>query len=363
MPRTLPILSTAPAVGCDCNSCPWYADNPAAIAPLCSGSNSDCSYCGCARAEAAATTGTACGSCSIRCGSRTDIDAWMADVGHTLTFDGLTLYGVQLPSLPRFVPQVDQTDLDELDRSLQWPAYAVGLRRVFSPRSHTILPGWANGTAHDILGLDSARATVLVGYGEDPLVEAFWTRRHQLIGELARMRFDLVLTPNFSMYGNQPRTEHLLNFRRNLLLATEMCAAGIAAVPNIYWFRLEDLERYAAWADDIRPHAVAINLQTFRTDADWQRMALPGVSWLAAALPATTRLIATGASRIDRITTLRELYGDRLLLIGQNALAFARHGAVMTSGGRRDVHARVPDAFAANVRFYASLLEERTDGS
>ena len=67
------------------------------------------------------------------------------------------------------------------------------------------------------------------------------------------MRWDLVLVPNYSMYGNYPRTEVLLNFRRNLLLATEMCAAGIRAVPNLYWFRLEDLERYAAWAAEVAP--------------------------------------------------------------------------------------------------------------
>ena len=45
--------------------------------------------------------------------------------------------------------------------------------------------------------------------------------------------WDLVLGPNFSMFGNQPRAEHLLNFRRNLLLASEMAALGISAVPNL----------------------------------------------------------------------------------------------------------------------------------
>ena len=45
------------------------------------------------------------------------------------------------------------------------------------------------------------------------------------------------------MYGNQPRAEHLLNFRRSLLIAAEMAAAGIPAVPNVYWYRVEDLDR------------------------------------------------------------------------------------------------------------------------
>lgn len=355
-----PLLAAAPAPACDCRVCPWWTGNPEAIEPICSGCNTDCAYCGCARTEAAARTPGACGQCSIRCGSRVDIGAWMADVGGTLSFADLTLEGLEVPDLPAFVPQVDQTDLRELDGTAGWPAYGLGLRRVFSPTSHRILPGWATGTAAEILGLDRGQKTVLVGYGQDPLVEAFWTRRHQLIGEVARMRWDLVLAPNYSMYGNYPRAEMLLNFRRNLKLAAEMCAAGIPAVANLYWFRLEDLERYATWAAAGRGvPAVAVNLQTFRTDADWERMALPGLTWLAEALAPATRVIATGASRADRIAELVGLFGGRLTLIAQNALAYARHGAVMTADGRRDVHAHVADAFAANVRFYADLLDQK----
>ena len=75
-------MPSAPAARCDCRRCPRYTDaEPAiAIAPLCSGCNSDCAYCGCARTD--------CRACPIRCGSRTDIDAWMRDVGGTLEFDG-----------------------------------------------------------------------------------------------------------------------------------------------------------------------------------------------------------------------------------------------------------------------------------
>jgi hypothetical protein len=51
--------------------------------------------------------------------------------------------------------------------------------------------------------------------------------------QIARQGWDLVLAPNYSIYGNWPRTEHLLNMRRALLLCAEMCEAGILAVPNL----------------------------------------------------------------------------------------------------------------------------------
>ena len=349
----------APARGCDCSVCPFHTDNPNAVEPVCSGSNSDCSYCGCARTEASGATQHGCGQCSVRCGSRVDIHDWMADIGGTVSFDDIDLDANTLPDhLPRFVPQVDTKELAELDRGLNWPAYAVGLRRVMSPTTGDLLPGYAKAaSARAALGIDDTQLSVLVGYGTDPHVEMFWTRRHDLIPKLARLDFDVVLCPNYSIYGNYPRAEMLINMRRNLLIAAQMRDHGINAVPNLYWFRLEDLTRYIDWAIDTEPETVSINLQTFRTDPDWNGYALPGLTYLAQQLPATTKVICTGASRADRIGELLELFGNRLQLIGQNALAYARRGAVITETGRHDVKSHTVDAFASNVRFYNSLLE------
>ncbi len=362
MRQPLPVITTrpasvAPAAGCDCSVCPWSMTNPDAIEALCSGPNTDCSYCGCARAEAAAAT-DACGQCSIRCGSRVDIDDWMADVGHTLTFDDVDLDGQTWPTgLPTFIPQVETRQIADLDRSLRWPAYAIGLRRVLSPATGRLLPGWRDTTARDALGLADDQAAVLVGYGKDPLVESFWSRRHSLAMQLATHDWDLVLAPNFSAYGNFPRTEQLLNFRRNLLVAQVLLDAGVNAVPNIYSFRAEDLARYETWILTHRPTAIATNLQTIRQDGDWEQLLLPGLAYLAMVLEQVdTRLIVTGSSRPARITQLRDLFGDRLTLVSQNPTVYARHGAVMTSTGRSDVHAHTADAFAANVRFYAGQM-------
>lgn len=346
--RELTLL--APAAGCDCRVCPLWMDNPAGIEPICSGCNSDCSYCGCTR------SGAGCGQCPVRCGSRVDIGAWMADVGGTLTFNDIRLE-LQLPAgLPRYIPQVDGHDIRSFDEDIRWPAYGLGLRRVLSPDSLRIYPRFANVTAHAALGLRPEQLAVLIGYADDPLVEAFWTDRHALIPAFAAQEWDLVLAPNYSLFGNQPRAEHLLNFRRNLLIAAEMNAAGIPAVPNLYWFRKEDIDRYLDWCERTRPPAVATNLQTLRTAADWE-FGLPGLTYLAQNLPASVAVIVTGASRRDRIGILRELFGARLHLVSQNAQQYARHGAQMTATGRVDTPARVTDLFAANVRYYAGLVE------
>lgn len=351
----IPLAAITPGGGgCDCPTCPFYTQNPAAFEPVCSGSNSDCSYCGCTRSLAGD-----CGECPVRCRSRIDLTAWLADVGGTVGFDDIDLPDLELPAgLPRFVPQVETTELAELDGELRWPAYAVGLRRVISEATHEPYPSWRATTAHAALGLASGRLTVLVGYGKDPLVEAIWARRHRLYEIIAAHRWDLVLAPNYSAYGNLPRTEMLLNFRRNLLIAQEMLEAGINAVPNIYSFRLEDLQRYETWLAETQPPAIAVNLQTQRDDETFFELVRPALAYLALALPDDTRVIVTGSSRPTRLAELASLFGTRLVVVSQNPIAYARRGAVMTTAGRQDLHARPSDAFAANVRFYASILAQ-----
>lgn len=345
-----------PAAGCNCDVCPFYIDNPQAVEPICSGCNTDCSYCGCSKPQSGKAD--ACSQCPIRCGSRTDISQWMDDVEGTLTFNNIDFDDLQLPpTLPKFIPQIDSTELGDLDAGLEWPAYGVRLRSVLSPITHQLMPGFKGVTAREKLGLNGQQLAVLVGYGPDPLVEAFWANRFALTEQLAGHEWDLVLAPNFSMYGNFPRAEHLLNFRRNMMIARDMIDAGIPAVPNFYWYRLEDLQRYEELLNQVTPTAIAVNLQTHRTDKSWHEGALPGLTYLGLNLPTNTTVIVTGTSRPNRINDLKQLF-PRLVLISQNATIYARKHAVMTYGGRQQrSEASVGECFRANVKFYDEVMQ------
>ena len=361
LPRTRPGAVPLPAAGCDCSSCAFYTGNPAAAEPVCSGCSSSCSHCGCSRAGASrgGPGPGGCARCPVRCGSRTDIADWMADIGGTVRLDGVRVPGVLPAGLPSFIPQVASIpSLPRLDEHLRWPAYATGLRRVFSWRTHSFYPKVRGRQARQVLGLGQGQAAVLACYGDDPLVEAYWTVRRVrgLAAELASQDWDLVLAPNYSIYGDQPRAEHLINMRRSLIAAAELAEAGVPAVPNIYWYRLEDLRRWAAWAGESAPPAVAINAQTVRTVGEWDSWMYPGLCWLAENLPAALPVIITGLSRPDRVAACAALFGPRLTVISQCPYQYASRGAVMTAAGRTDMRARPPDAFAASVRYMQALL-------
>ncbi len=289
----------------------------------------------------------------------------MADVGGTFGFDDIGPLGDIPDGLPRFVPQLDGNTVETFDANLHWGAYAIGMRRWLSPITYEVFRRYDHySCAREAVHLppDGPQMAVLVGYGQDPLVEAFWTRRRSLglVERIAEQRWDLVLAPNFSMYGNQPRTEHLLNFRRNLLLAAEMIDAGVPAVPNIYWFRKEDLDRYLAWVEDVAPPALAVNLQTFRTEDDWADTALPGLTYLSLCLPETTKMVFTGGVRPKRLADLAELFGGRWWYISQKPIQTARHGRQLTDAGEVAAYARAEDLFATNVIFAAALVARKS---
>ena len=350
-----------PAAGCNCSVCPFYTGNPAAAEPVCSGCSASCLHCGCARAaaEPVGPGAGACASCPVRCGSRVDIAAWMADAGGTLSLQGVAVPGSFPAGLPSFIPQTASLPaVERLDRHLRWPAYAVALRRVFSWRTHEIYPKLRGRNARQVMSLGEGQAAVLACYGDDPLVEAYWTLRRArgLAAEIAGQGWDLVLAPNFSVYGDQPRAEHLINMRRSLLAAAELAEAGAPAVPNIYWYRLEDLRRWVDWAGEEASPAVAVNAQTVRAPGGWDSWLYPGLCWLAENLPAALPVIITGLSRPDRIAAAAAMFGARLTVISQCPYQYAARGAVMTAGGRAELRARPEEAFAASVRFMQALL-------
>ena len=78
----------------------------------------------------------------------------------------------------------------------------------------------------------------------------------------------------------------------------------------------------------------------------------PGLCSLAAAIPAATRLVVVGTSRSARLAELLELFGTQLVVISQNPVQYARHGAVMGPSGPR----RPPRHRRCRLRRHRALL-------
>ena len=347
-----------PGRGCDCSVCDFYIHNPQAVEPLCSGCNTDCEYCSCLKSLSGRAD--ACDECQVVCGSRVGVAEWMHAAGGTLRFDGLQFPTVHhIEGLPRFVPVVDSASrCAELDDGLGWAAYAARLPQVISARTGQVTPAFAGRTARQVMGLADDQHPLLLAYHQDQTAELVWSERHRLGRQLAGMGWSLMVGPDLSVYGSAPRFDQLLNMRRQLLLADLFNRMGVPSAPNLFWFRLEDLERLGDLLDSTRPAYVATNQQMNRSVKDWEQLTMPGLIWLAQGLPAETTVVVTGTTTAGKIADLAGLF-PRLIIVSSQPVMLARKRAIMTGKGRHNLEGpvRVSDCFAANVRYYEQLIE------
>jgi len=105
-----------------------------------------------------------------------------------------------LPDLPNHLPVLVQAYADPVD--VPWVALHGG--RVFGATGRWITPKHRRPLREVYrLGPDTKLALQL--YVEDRVLEGFWSARRRIIAELAGMGFDLVLTPNFSVWRTASR--------------------------------------------------------------------------------------------------------------------------------------------------------------
>ncbi|MHB8687576.1 MAG: hypothetical protein ACYDB4_10325, partial [Candidatus Dormibacteraceae bacterium] len=100
-----------------------------------------------------------------------------------------------LPELPDHLPVLVQAYADPVD--VPWVALHGG--RVFGSAGRWVTRKHRR-PLHQVYRLGPDTKVALQLYVEDRVLEGFWVARRRIIAELAGMGFDLVLTPNFSVW-------------------------------------------------------------------------------------------------------------------------------------------------------------------
>ena len=97
-------------------------------------------------------------------------------------------------------------------------------------------------------------------YVEDRVLEGIWAERRQLIPQLAELGFDLILSPNFSVWRDASRFEQLVQQRRSFAFYHELREAGLPALPDVGWSRFDpDGRLWAEWING-QPGLAAVSI-------------------------------------------------------------------------------------------------------
>ena len=231
-----------------------------------------------------------------------DIDEWLAVI-RGIDLQNVRALPVMLPDFfnTDFIPTIRRGD-SELLAAHKPKFVAIRLEDVVSRHELRVAKNL------DRFGLPKGTKPILQCYGSDTLIENLWPLRKEVFAQLAKLGFVAATSVNYSMWDDQPHAERLINIKRGLITFEDWQAAGVPAIPHIYWYGYKDL---AAWAEWLRANpdvdVVAINLQTIRSQLEWDQ-AMRHLAYFVSILKGRpVHFLINGPSSLVRVHELNDL--------------------------------------------------------
>lgn len=170
-------------------------------------------------------------TCSLVCVEKLTFPRDLADVGGFSLSDTMDTVPSPVDSPPHYVPVMQHKYLIGPAIDLEW--VAIPLSELFKYKKFRLCPVASSPTElRSYFGVRPATKIVVLGVGKDPVIERYWHHdEHDGCSEaLADLELEFAITPNYSMFLNEPRTQHIYNRKRIVLTGLEFGRAGVSPV-------------------------------------------------------------------------------------------------------------------------------------
>lgn len=301
-----------------------------------------------------------------RCGDCLDLEQMMAERRQVVEhLGGLDLrwprpvHHPVFPELPDHLPVLVQAYADPVD--VPWVALHGG--RVFGTAGRWVTRKHRR-PVREVYRLAPDTRVALQLYVEDRVLEGFWVARRRIIAELAGMGFDLVLTPNFSVWRAASRWDQIVQQRRSIAVYHELVEAGVRAVPDIgFSFFEPDGRLWADWINsqpDLQAVSIFCGGRKIHAEVRAHRETVEDIALLHRAVRTDVTFILGGIHATERLVDYRRAAPHRHLVIC-NGMAYGLAQRRRLLGRIHDSVARsARECFllncAENDRAYASIL-------
>lgn len=331
----------------DCQSCPARRQG------FCSGCP------GCGRLVRDCQPGRQCDKCRYVCPDWHGDGIWAhihTNLGGLGFPDGAA---IRSPELPAHIPMVSAPLHEPVpDGLLEWVAIHAGKAGKRT---------WEKGGVREHFGFPADTNIILDLYVRDSTLRGFWLKRQEWPGILAAERA-AAFAPNFSVYEDAPRIEHLICMKMSAVTAAEMAAAGILVVPDVSWYEIGDLERWAAFITASGAKAAGFSFQVvglpIKGDDVWKEY-LAGFRYFCGLLSPGVRVAVIGANSIEKLREIAGAAGERhISLVDTTSFVSARKGGCFVSTGEGKKRAKesarsmsLDQVFFENVRRRKMLVQ------
>ena len=198
---------------------------------------------------------------------------------------------------------------------------------------------------------------ILEFYIKDRALEGFWENRKMLYKQLKKQNFKAIITPNFSLYEDAPRAEHLYNIQRAKKVYNEMIQEGLPAILDVIWATNEDLE---FWINEINKSNIKtiafsfMNVDTRLKASNAWRHYLLGYKILISRVSSGIEIIIAGISSIQRFVEIERVSGNRKIsIIHQAAWVNSRKGFSVKDKKQLDRSITKDEIFQMNLDYYS----------
>ncbi|MGN9163449.1 DUF4417 domain-containing protein [Clostridium sulfidigenes] len=212
------------------------------------------------------------------------------------------------------------------------------------------------------LNVESSVKGILQFYVKDRILECIWDNRLGLYKELAEQDFEAIISPNFSVYEDAPRMDHIYNIQRSITIYNEMRQAGIRAIPDVSWYGLKDLELWIKMINESEIKTAAFSFQVvdvrLKASNAWKNY-LAGFRYLCSQISKNVDFIIIGASSAKKAIEIRRAAGENIKLYFLNQSAYIQSQRGMYSGDRsRDIVTPKEKLLEKNIIYFNKLYKE-----
>lgn len=313
-------------------------------------------YCGgCSLCEAAVCN-KECKSCYALCFNRPEAYSYLRSIGgpkfelrENLKFK----IDAHIPILPDRFQEKPKYEI--------MPTIAVHGGNMFARNGGQINPGYLEKGYAGALNIDERCEAILEFYVKDRTLEGFWDNRKEIYKGLIDMKFKAVISPNFSVYEDAPRLDHLHNIKRTTVIYNEMMDEGINAIPDVSWYNKKDLDRWINEINKNEVRTIAFSFQVvdvkLKASNIWKNY-LSGFRYLCENIDPKTKTLIIGISSPRRLLEVHKAAsGQSISIINQSAFVQSRRG-MLSEGRMQNSRLSKDELFERNMIYFNKVYEE-----
>lgn len=260
-------------------------------------------------------------------------------------------------NLPAYIPVMPDKVKSEFDFSNVNNTVGIHGEFLLSSDGRNISPIYnmrGYKKALNLINIDG----ILEFYIKDRALEGFWQNRKELYKQFKKQNFKAIITPNFSVYEDAPRSEHLYNIQRSKRVYNEMIQESLPAIPDIIWATSEDLE---FWINEINKSNIKtiafsfMNVDTRLKASNSWRHYLLGYKILISRISSEIEIIIAGISSIKRFEEIKKISKNRKIsIMHQAAWVNSRKGFSVECKKQLERSISKDEIFQMNLNYYTN---------